>query len=235
MLRSTISSVTLMMLTICDKFEARIIEGSCVKRTKMFGNSEDDDPEYGFVDGDLADIGDMSLMQVAYSRPTSILVCANDSFVHGVRITLKMHPSEPTDHADMEEFQDDIQKLNQYIDKQSSIYEQFHMKMVGTYTTPCLRLDIADKDKINYVKLVADEEKLRGIHVHLASGEMQSWGQHDEASSNFQMREHRHDLSDKIDLLGLFGYIKRVPAGPQSFSEGENGVRDEYIVALGFI
>ena len=60
MLRSTI--LTVMLMTFLNKLDARIVEGACVKRTKMFGNAEDDDPEYGFVDGDLADIGDMSLM-----------------------------------------------------------------------------------------------------------------------------------------------------------------------------
>ena len=153
--------------------------------------------------------------------------------MHGVRITLKMHPSEPTDHADMEEFQEDIQKLNQYVDKQSSIYEQFHMKMVGTYTTPCKRLDIADGDKIVKIKMLADDEKLRGISVHLASGVIETFGA--PWGTNFVSRKHRHELSDKIDLLGLFGYVKRVPAGPQTADSESQDIRDEYIVALGFI
>lgn len=84
--------------------------------------------------------------------------------------------------------------------------------MVGTYTTPCQKLDIADDDKIEHVSLVADEDKLRGIHVHLANGEEKFWGQF--RDTNFERRKHGHDLSDKIDLLGLFAYIKQVPVGP---------------------
>ena len=107
------------------------------------------------------------------------------------------------------------------------------MKMVGTYTTPCKRLDIADDDKIVYIKLLADDEKLRGIHVHLASGVIEIFGA--EWGTNFSSRKHRHELFDKIDLLGLFGYIKRVPAGPQTVNPESQDIRDEYIVALGFI
>ena len=36
---------------------------------------------------------------------------------------------------------------------------------------------------------------------------------------------HKQDFSDKIDLLGLFGYIMQLPSGDHS----------EYIYALGFI
>ena len=81
------------------------MEGACVKRTQLFGNnSEIKAKGEGVIDGDIADIGDMTLMQVAYSRPSSLLVCADENYVHGVQVTIKMHPSEPTDHADMEEF-----------------------------------------------------------------------------------------------------------------------------------
>ena len=60
----------------------------------------------------MADIGAMSLMQLAYSRPTSVLICADENYIHGVRVTLKMHPSEETDHEDMGEYQDKIKELN---------------------------------------------------------------------------------------------------------------------------
>ena len=62
------------------------------------------------------------------------------------------------------------------MDEESSVYAPFHMKMLGTYTEPCQRLDIEDEDKIMYIDMVADQERLRGIHVHMASGEKQSWG-----------------------------------------------------------
>ena len=36
---------------------------------------------------------------------------------------------------------------------------------------------------------------------------------------------HKQDFSDKIDLLGLFGYIMQLPSGDHS----------DYLYALGFI
>ena len=73
-----------------------------------------------------------------------------------------------------------------------------------------------------YIDLVADQEKLRGIHVHLASGEKQSWGS---TVYTDESREKRYDLSDKIDLLGFNAFVKGTPTGSH----------DDYIVALGLI
>lgn len=70
----------------------------------MFGFEGDGDPPKGRIDGDLQDLGNMSLMEVAYSRPSAMLVCADDYYVHGIRLTLKLHPSERTDHSDMGEY-----------------------------------------------------------------------------------------------------------------------------------
>ena len=122
----------------------------------------------------------------------------------------------------MGKYQGLIQDLNKYMDEESSVYAPFHMKMLGTYTEPCQRLDIEDEDKIMYIDLVADQEKLRGIHVHLASGEKQSWGN---TVYTDESREKRHDLSDKIDLLGFNAFVKGTPTGSH----------DDYIVALGLI
>ena len=112
--------------------------------------------------------------------------------------------------------------MNKYMDEESSVYAPYHMKLLGTYTEPCQRLDIEDEDKIMYIDMVADQEKLRGIHVHLASGNKQSWGNTEVTSDS---REKRHDLSNKIDLLGFNAFVKGTPGG----------AHDDYIVALGFI
>ena len=44
------------------------------------------------------------------------------------------------------------------------------MKMVGEYITPCQKMEIADDDKIMYIDMMADSEKLRGITIQTASG-----------------------------------------------------------------
>ena len=122
------------------------------------------------MDGDMNDIAEMSLLSLAYSRPSNLLICANEYRVHGMRITLKMHPTEKSDHENMGEYQEDVKELNRYVDTKSAAYAPYHMKMVGTYTTPCERIDIEDGDKIMYINAVADDEKLRGLTIHMASG-----------------------------------------------------------------
>ena len=58
--------------------EARIVDSACIKSEPLFGgNKSNEVPEKGEIDGDMADLGSMSLMQLAYSRPTDLLICAD--------------------------------------------------------------------------------------------------------------------------------------------------------------
>ena len=222
MLKSTpiVALTSLMGGFLTGVGEARVVESACIKSTPLFGQKEN--LPYGRMDGDMNDIAEMSLLSLAYSRPSNLLICADEKRVHGMRFTLKMHMSEENDYAKYgENLQVELKKLNKYVDEASSAYAPYHMKMVGSYTTPCTKIDIEDGDKIMYIDGVADEEKLRGVTVHLASGVQKSFGTVEVTGS---MREERHDFADKIDLLGLNAYV----------ATGADG-DENYIVALGFI
>ena len=58
--------------------EARIVDSACIKTVPLFGGDPSNvTPKNGELDGDMADLGAMSLMQLAYSRPTDLLICAD--------------------------------------------------------------------------------------------------------------------------------------------------------------
>ena len=160
MRKVTISSFSALACCYLASFgEARPVESACIKSLPLFGHEigdKDKLPEYSRVDGDMNDIASMSLLSLAYSRPSTLLVCSDSTRIHGVRLTLKMHETQDSDYSQFEEIQDDIKKLNRYIDIKSSAYAPLHMKMVGTYTTPCKNIDIEHDDKIMYIDLVAD-------------------------------------------------------------------------------
>ena len=44
--------------------------------------------------GNLKDISELPLAEVAFSRLESLRVCADDQYVHGVQAAIKMHEIE---------------------------------------------------------------------------------------------------------------------------------------------
>ena len=52
----------------------------------MFGYTDgwQDPKEPGRMEGDLNDIAEMSLVKLAYSRPSELLICADDQYIHGI-------------------------------------------------------------------------------------------------------------------------------------------------------
>ena len=50
------------------------------------------------MEGDLVDIAEMKLMHLAYSRPSQMLICADETTVYGIQISIKMHPAEDDDY-----------------------------------------------------------------------------------------------------------------------------------------
>ena len=58
--------------------EARIVNSACIKTEALFGGNPDIlVPGKGEIDGDMAELGGMTLMTLAYSRPTDLLICAD--------------------------------------------------------------------------------------------------------------------------------------------------------------
>ena len=96
MLKSTpiVALTSLMGGFLTGVGEARVVESACIKSTPLFGQKEN--LPYGRMDGDMNDIAEMSLLSLAYSRPSNLLICADEKKVHGMRFTLKMHISEET-------------------------------------------------------------------------------------------------------------------------------------------
>lgn len=71
----------------------------CISMTQMLGFVDKSDGRFreeGTVEGDLDEVEMLPLLDAAFARPSSILICADKEFVHSVKLTLKVHEPEFT-------------------------------------------------------------------------------------------------------------------------------------------
>ena len=64
----------------------------CMHHSEAFGFVEDTTHpkiEAGRVEGDIMEVAALSTLTAAFSRPTEILVCADEKYVHGIQITIQ--------------------------------------------------------------------------------------------------------------------------------------------------
>ena len=92
----------------------------------------------------------MKLMHVAYSRPSELLICADETAVHGIEISIKMHPAQKEVFPiDMDpKLKEMLMDLDEYADEESKTAFTKDERMVGSYKAPCELLEIDDEDKI---------------------------------------------------------------------------------------
>ena len=87
---------------------SRPVQRLCLESMEMFGYTDNwwDIADIGRMEGDLNTIANMSLMKLAYSRPYELMVCADDQYVHGIQLNIKMYPYDNDDEenelADLE-------------------------------------------------------------------------------------------------------------------------------------
>ena len=84
----------------------------------------------------------------------------------------------------------------------------------------CEKLIVHPEDKVVKVHAESDFEFLRKITFIMASGEEKTFGTWDGKIS----REALYNFSEKRDILGLHGWVKRNPDNPE----------DDHIMSLGF-
>ena len=201
---------------------------ACIERTELLGLTKDWSEEADLqLEGDLVQLSQMSLMQIAYDRPSSVIVCADDTYVHGIQFNLQKHPVTEGEHADSklsEQTIEAIKALNTQWDTNSSAYEGTRMAMLGTYTGSCQKLVIPDNDKIVFVVALSDSDRLRTLTFRLASGAEKSYGGFTDLRKD-EMVKQTFDFSNKTDILGVFGHTVPDP----------KDLNADHIVSLGFI
>mmetsp|Transcript_30687 Transcript_30687/g.37977 ORF Transcript_30687/g.37977 Transcript_30687/m.37977 type:complete len:90 (-) Transcript_30687:792-1061(-) len=87
-LKSLLSLVLAAAVT-SPSVDARPVNSVCIKQSGMYGFTRDSSAmDWAELEGDLANVASMSLMKLAYSRPSKIAVCADDEYIHGIQFTL---------------------------------------------------------------------------------------------------------------------------------------------------
>ena len=95
LLLGTLTSLALPTLTA-----SKPVHSTCITQTALFGFKDDEEGRLNGVtlQGDLEKVGELSLMKLAYSRPKTITVCANDDYIHSMQIGLQLYPLTRSDY-----------------------------------------------------------------------------------------------------------------------------------------
>lgn len=92
-------------------------------------------------------------MDIAFSRPLYVIVCASDEYIHGIQVVVKMYPEQDDDldHIEDEQTREAVKEMNKVKNTEGSSYYATHMDMIGTYQPPCQKMLIDKEDKIVYI------------------------------------------------------------------------------------
>ena len=94
--------------------------------------------------------------------------------MHGIQLHLQLQEQEDNNYSMLsvdEITRKQLEKMDRLDNPNASAYYVTDMELLGSHTPPCETFHIPPEDKVVYVSAYSDDDRLRNLHFHLASGE----------------------------------------------------------------
>jgi len=151
----------------------------------------------------------MGAVEREFSRAQELLVCHDETRVHGLQLTLKMHRYKYQNEADVI----DKYALAQYFDSVDKIVADStprKMKFVGTVSPKCDTTVIFKYGSVKDIVVYSDASGVRSLSMQLTNGMRFNYGA-TAHSSNF--RSKKFSFEQGKQLVGIHGTVS-----PQSLN-----------------
>ena len=149
----------------------------------------------------------MGELEKLYWVPWTMLVCSDDTQIHGLRLTLKMvEPKWDDIEINSNVWEKEEREMVSELAKQSREYD---MNMIGAATGQCQMININKNDRqIEIIRVVADKKGVRNLELRLNKGKYLDYGFDKSGGLDEGMVQIEFDFSVGAKLFGMYGIVE---------------------------